>query len=138
VADRRQVRVPRRRARETALALLFSEEFGGSASGWPASLAEHLSEEPPEYTLRIVEGVRSRRDEIDERIGAASQHWRLERMSLIDRNVLRIGAWEILMSGEVDPAVAIDEAVEIARLYGDTDSPAFVNGVLDAVAKGRP
>ena len=133
-------RASRRLARETALAALYSEEF--DREGGQSRLAD-LPEpegEPPEYTALLVEGVRSNREELDERIGSASHHWRLERMSLIDRNIIRIGAYEILFVEEVSRAVAINEAVEIARRYGDTDSWSFVNGVLDAVARasGEP
>jgi N utilization substance protein B len=122
----------RRRARETALAVLFSEEFGPSSL--PAALADLIEDEPAEYALELVEGVRAHRDALDERIRRASRHWRVERMSLIDRNVIRIAAFEILELG-LERAIAIDEAVEIARRYGDTESSAFVNGVRDAIAK---
>jgi N utilization substance protein B len=125
----------RRQARETALAVLFSEEFG--ASPLPETLAGHLEieGEPPAYARRLIEGVRERRQSLDERISRASHHWRLERMSLIDRNIIRLACYEILYIEEVSAAVAINEAIEIARRYGDTDSWSFVNGVLDAVAK---
>jgi N utilization substance protein B len=130
----------RRRARETALAALFSGEFCGPGPGGGADdAAGVLPDDPPRgYALRLIEGVRAHREEIDRRLGEASHHWRLERMSLIDRNILRIGAYEILFGVDVTPAVAINEAVEIARRYGDTDSWSFVNGVLDAVARGIP
>lgn len=125
----------RRLAREAALASLFSEEFGQGE--WPASLAGQLElpRDPPEYAQDLIQGVRSHLEELDERISTVSLHWRMERMSIIDRNIIRIGAYEILFVEEVERAVAINEAVEIARRYGDTDSWSFVNGVLDAVAK---
>jgi N utilization substance protein B len=134
VAERTE-RGSRRLARETALAALFSEEFGRTGEPAPVAGLPEPEGEPPEYALVLVEGVRSHRDELDERIGSASHHWRIERMSLIDRNIIRIGAFEILFVEEVSTAVAINEAVEIARRYGDTDSWSFVNGVLDAVAR---
>ncbi|HEV3443425.1 MAG TPA: transcription antitermination factor NusB, partial [Gemmataceae bacterium] len=69
--------------------------------------------------------------EIDERLTAAAENWRLPRMATVDRNVLRIGAYELLFVPETPPAVALDEAIELARRYGSADSPSFVNGVLD-------
>jgi N utilization substance protein B len=117
-----------------ALALLFSREFGPSEP-LPADLAALLEAEPSAYALELVEGVRAHREELDAAIGAVSHRWRVERMSLIDRNVIRIGAYEIVHVEGVDRAVAINEAVEIARRFGDTESSSFVNGVLDAVAR---
>jgi len=116
--------------------MLYSAEFG--AGDIPTDLGEDLPdvpESPPEYALRIVEGVRAEREALDAAIGGASHNWRVERMSLIDRNVLRIGAWEILFEESLPAAVVINEAVEVARRYGDTDSWSFVNGVLDAIAR---
>ena len=129
----------RRRARETALALLFSSEFGGSPGELPVELGEHLElASPPDYSRDLASGVRENLEELDERISSVSHHWRVERMSLIDRNIIRIAAFEILHVDDVTAAVAINEAIEIARRYGDTDSWSFVNGVLDAVARAEP
>ena len=82
----------------------------------------------------IVRGVRSELERVDERIRAASKNWRLERMTRVDRNLLRIGTWELIARPDVPRAVVIDEAVELAKRYGTEDSGAFVNGVLDRVA----
>ena len=80
------------------------------------------------------------REEIDAHITKASTNWRIERMTRVDRNVLRLGAWELAHRKDVPRAVILDEAVELAKSYGNDDSGAFVNGVLDAVADavGRP
>lgn len=116
--------------------MLFSEEFGGERDELPVGLIEHLElDVPPDYALELVRGVRSNLEELDGRIGSASHNWRVERMSLIDRNIIRLGTYEILHVDDVTTAVAINEAIEIARRYGDTDSWSFVNGVLDAVAR---
>ncbi len=139
-------RSPRRRARESALAALFAEEFGSVPDARvPEALADLIGDDASTgegltgYASTLVEGVRAHRDAIDEHIRATSHHWRIERMSLIDRNILRIGVYEILYIDDMTPAVAINEAVEIARRFGDTESFSFVNGVLDAVAKaGKP
>ena len=84
------------------------------------------------YAEEIARGVASDFPTVDKAIKHASQNWRIERMSRVDRNVLRIGAWELMH--DVPRAVVIDEAVELAKRYGSEDSGAFVNGVLDKVA----
>jgi len=86
------------------------------------------------YADGVVRGVVDHRAVIDEHIRAASEHWRLERMARVDRNVLRIGVFELLERPEVPRAVIIDEAVELAKRYGTEDSGKFVNGVLDRIA----
>lgn len=88
-----------------------------------------------EYAETLVAGVTRDRSEVDARIARASEHWRLERMTRVDRNVLRIGAWELLYRTDVPAAVILDEAVELAKRFGTEDSGAFVNGVLSRVAE---
>ena len=75
--------------------------------------------------------IRSMTEEIDRRLAAAAENWRLSRMATVDRNVLRLGAYELLHAPATPPAVALNEAIELARRYGSAESPAFVNGVLD-------
>ncbi len=94
---------------------------------------ERYSREVREYADRLVIGVSQRLAEIDRYLSEAALNWQLERMGVVDRNILRIGAWELLYAGDVPAPVAIDEAIEIARLYGSEDSPGFVNGILDRV-----
>lgn len=99
--------------------------------------AYRASEEPPpEFATAIVEGVAATRDELDTRINRHAVGWRVERMPVVDRNLLRIGLWEILYS-DVPHAVAIDEAVRLAKDLSTEDSGRFVNGVL-ARAAGSP
>ena len=86
------------------------------------------------YADAIVKGVGDTRDTLDVAIRKASTHWRLERMSRVDRNLLRLGAWERSYSRAVPRAVVLDEAVELAKSYGTEESPAFVNGVLNRIA----
>lgn len=86
------------------------------------------------FCLALYDGVTSRLAEIDARITSASENWKLQRMAASDRNVLRLGAYEIAFAAEPTPGpVALDESIELARRYGSADSPAFVNGVLDKV-----
>ncbi len=99
------------------------------ASGEPDRAASWL------YAREIVDGVADHRDEIDELIASYAQGWTLDRMPNVDRAVLRIASWEILHNPEVPPAVAIDEAVELAKDYSTDDSGRFVNGVLGKIAQ---
>jgi N utilization substance protein B len=87
-----------------------------------------------DYADELVRGVRDGAEKLDERIRAASQNWRLERMARIDRNALRLGAYELLTRTDVPRAVILDEAVELAKRFGGEESSKFVNGVLDRIA----
>lgn len=97
-----------------------------------ATLAQRVAQTDPPlnpYASTLVEGVVGSLTEIDRLIGSCSRDWPMDRMPAVDRTVLRIGAWELLY-GDVPPAVAIDEAVELAKQLSTEESPAFVNGVL--------
>lgn len=85
------------------------------------------------YTDTIVRGFFEKRSEVDAAIESRSINWRLNRMSLVDRNILRIAVYEMLFLADVPGKVAIDEAIELAKRFGSEDSRAFVNGILDAV-----
>jgi N utilization substance protein B len=95
---------------------------------------EDADPEGKAYADAIVRGVADNVDGIDKKIAAASQNWRLERMSRVDRNLLRLGTWELMFRSDVPRAVILDEAVELAKSFGTEDSSAFVNGVLDRIA----
>lgn len=86
------------------------------------------------FTEQLVRGVRANIEPIDEQIRASSQNWRLARMTRVDRNILRVGTYELMREPDVPRSVVINEAIEIAKRFGTEDSPAFVNGVLDRVA----
>ena len=87
-----------------------------------------------EYADSVARGVAGELALVDEAVRKASTNWRLERMARVDRNVLRLGAWELLHSQAVPRAVILDEAVELAKRFGSEESSAFVNGVLDRIA----
>lgn len=90
------------------------------------------------YAEQLVRGVVVHQAELDEVIQAVSTHWRLERMARVDRNLIRLGAFELLhLPDDVPRKVVINEAVEIAKLYGTQESSAFVNGVLDRIGRGK-
>lgn len=87
-----------------------------------------------EYAESIVSGVDEDRAELDSIISRASTRWRIDRMPRVDRNLLRLGAWELLRRSDIPRAVVIDEAVELAKVYGSEESRGFVNGVLNRIA----
>jgi N utilization substance protein B len=121
----------RTKARKRALDVLFESELRGLPPG--ATLAERQSAgDPPlhPYTEALVEGVVANLARIDELLGGYSQGWGLDRMPAVDRNLLRIGAYELLWRDDVPDAVAISEAVGLARELSTDDSPGFVNGLL--------
>ncbi len=123
--------------RESALQMLFAMEAGGGSA--ERVIANYWRETPgdPEgrdYADGAVRGVAGGLERVDESIRKASTNWRLERMARVDRNVLRLGAWELIESRDVPRAVILDEAVELAKRYGSEESGAFVNGVLDRLA----
>jgi N utilization substance protein B len=84
---------------------------------------------------RLATGARSRLDEIDAAIAEAASNWRLDRIAPVDRTVLRLGTWELIGEPQTPSAVVLDEAVELAKRFGEENSPAFVNGVLDAIRR---
>jgi N utilization substance protein B len=124
---------PRRKAREVAFQVLYQDDLNSRVS---PSVGEELlrrrlaSEELLEFGQGLVAGVRRNRAEIDAALAGAAEHWSLERMAATDRNVLRLGAYELLHT-DTPPRVVIDEAIELARRYGSADSGRFVNGILD-------
>jgi N utilization substance protein B len=131
------VNTRRSRAREVALQLLFQRDVNPNV---PRAVIvqfaqDRLSNPDAEtFCLNLYDGVTNAIKEIDARITASSENWKLHRMAASDRNVLRLGAYEIAFAPEPTPGpVALDEAIELARRYGSEDSPSFVNGVLDKV-----
>ncbi len=126
----------RRKARECALQILFQLEFNSSE---PRDLIrtywtyQKASPDIREYGDWLVDTILARRAEIDQAIQAASRNWRLARMAVVDRNILRIAACELLYAPTLTPAIVINEAIEIAKRYSGQESADFVNGVLDAI-----
>jgi len=132
------------RAREVALQLLFQQDQNHSPMPRKAlvQFAKQRTQRDPEsvaFCLGLFDGVLLQRTPIDELLTATAQNWRLTRMLPADRNVLRLGVFELLHAAKLEPIpVILNEAIELARRYGSKDSPAFVNGILDKIAKGRP
>jgi N utilization substance protein B len=130
----------RRTGRAYALQLLYardgvaSTDLSNAASAWASEF--ELEIEPPaqEFATKIVAAATERAKQIDDLIATSSKNWRLERMSRVDRNILRLGACELVAFKDVPVKVVINEAVELAKRFGTAESSAFVNGVLDRIA----
>lgn len=130
---------PRRTARIVVMQTLFArEEYDGNTPEVLDYMLEqypdqdHMTEVRP-FAVKTFTGVIEHRAEIRERIQEFATEWPVEKLAPIDRAILEIGAYEILFSDEVPPIVAINEAIEIAKEYGDTNAPKFVNGVLSKI-----
>jgi N utilization substance protein B len=131
----------RRTARERALQALYQLEVADGAADEALAAAWEVSPEggkpDPEtqrFASQLVAGVRAHLAEIDRLITEYSHHWRIDRMTRIDRNVLRIGIYELRHCPEIPRSVSIDEAVELGKKYGTEDSSGFINGLLDRIA----
>jgi transcription antitermination protein NusB len=149
----------RRRGREMALQMLYQSDMGGATLPQvllhfnPVDYLEAYREEGEgdaltreqyeqikealEYARRLVEGTLEHREELDGLIREQAENWRLERMSAVDRNVLRLAAFELLYEPDVPKLVVLDEAIELAKRYGSEQSGRFVNGLLDGLLKTR-
>ena len=130
----------RTRARECALQVLYAIDLTGEEprEALPRFWEVHPEEEAVvEYAALLVEGVVKNRPSLDEIVATHAKNWDLGRMAVIDRNILRMAAFELLHLEDVPPKVAINEAIDIAKRYGDKDSGKFVNGILDKIAAGK-
>lgn len=128
----------RTKARKRALDVLFESEVRGLELD--GTLEDRLlAQEPPvkEYTVDLVRGVTAHRARIDSLLSTYSEGWTLDRMPAVDRNVLRIGVYEILYVDEVPDAVAVTEAVNLVRDLSTDESPSFVNGVLGTILRNK-
>lgn len=129
----------RRKARKRALDVLYQADLRGEPIRstleaylglLPDPRPDHLA-----YTVRVVEGVAAHAERIDEVISSYAEGWTLDRMPVIDRNLARIAVFELLYADDIDPPVAITEAVELARALSTDDSPRYLNGVLGRIAE---
>ena len=134
--------VVRHRAREAALQMLYQGEVGRTgvyeaiATYWPARDAdEALPDDAREFANDLVRGTTAHLSEIDRLLAAHAQNWRVERMAVLDRLILRMATYELLTDPQTPTKVVINEALELARSYSGEDAVAFVNGVLDAVRR---
>lgn len=126
----------RRRCRELALQTLYQLDITKGEGLKPENFPEFSQELPGEaekFIRDLVEGTIKRQDELDEVIRKYSLHWSLERMFIIDRNILRMAVYELRYMRDIPPKVTLNEAIEIAKRYGTEDSAGFINGILDRV-----
>lgn len=128
---------PETKARARALQILFSMELADSSMDDAITRLARLTGPDPniyDHAERLVDAVIRDRASLDKRAADAADNWRIERIAAVERNILRLGIHELIVA-EVPPKVAIDEAVQLAHWFGGAKAPAFVNGVLDRVAK---
>lgn len=128
----------RRRARRLALEVLYEYDIVAHAPG--DVLQRHLNEEPvervvAEFAGQLLFGIVEMQTQMDTLISRYAPEWPLEQMAVIDRNILRIAIYEFLMDGTTPTKVAINEAVELAKMYGSDSAPRFINGVLGTLAE---
>ncbi|MGC4003858.1 MAG: transcription antitermination factor NusB [Pirellulales bacterium] len=129
----------RSRSREVALQVLFQDDLNPGVNPGESDLflrRRLRDDELIEFSRTLVSGVRRNRKELDEMLGKFAENWTVERMAVTDRNVLRLGAFEILFHDTPD-RVAINEAVELSKRYGSGHSAQFVNGILDRFLAGH-
>ncbi|UYQ61080.1 transcription antitermination factor NusB [Streptomyces peucetius] len=134
----------RNKARKRAFQILFeADQRGASVQSVLADWVRHArtdERQPPvaEYTMDLVEGYAEHADRIDELIATYAVGWTIDRMPVVDRNILRLGAYELVWKDETPDAVVIDEAVQLAKEFSTDESPAFVNGLLGRFKDLKP
>ena len=130
----------RRKARELALQALYQIDINKETSKevlkrfWEE---KKISPEAKKFTEELVKGTSTRRKDIDSLICKYSEHWKIERINIIDRNILRFAIYELLYLKNIPPVVTINEAIEIAKKYSTSESGKFLNGILDKIKKER-
>lgn len=132
---------PRRLARSLALQALFEIDLVGHPAQQVVQNRlddEELNEEGAEFARELVRGVTENKPELDSLITRFAPEWPVEQLAIVDRNVLRLGFFELLNLGDVPVKVAINEAVELAKTFGSDSAPRFVNGVLGAFLSAHP
>ena len=128
----------RSQARELALQCLYQLDLRGEEAAESArTLLAAADPEVQEHAKALVEGVRSKQEDLVKVLSPLIEHWSWERVAAVDRAILRIGAYEILHVPEVPPKVALDEAIELAKRYSTRESGSFVNGILDKIYRQR-
>ena len=128
----------RTKARECAFQILYQREISGDPMDAVLAGFWRLRAGTPQMRAmaeRLATGSDARAAELDALVAEAATHWRLDRIAPVDRTILRLGAYELAEEAATPAAVVLDEAVELAKRFGEADSPAFVNGVLDAIRR---
>ncbi|NPU86297.1 MAG: transcription antitermination factor NusB [Syntrophaceae bacterium] len=129
----------RRKAREAAVQILYGldvqerDPWEALEHYWQNFDRSEMPAEAREFTADLVTGTWERRDEIDGLIGSCSEHWSLPRMSKVDKAILRMAVYELRFCPDIPPKVALNEAIDLGKLFGSENSGAFINGILDAL-----
>jgi len=128
-------------SRETALKVLFSLEFNNVEPSEALRLLLDSYSKKPEievvFVLNLVRGVLDNHEQLDDLIKKHSLHWKLSRLPLIEKNILRIGIYELLLSKDIPPKVVINEAIELGKKFGAEEAGSFINGILDSIYKTK-
>jgi len=128
----------RRKARELALQMLFQHDMSGNAPDMILATFEELQKSKPntrEFAVKVFKGTVDNLARIDDMITAQADNWRIERMAVVDRNIIRMSIYEFLHENDTPKLVIIDEAIEIAKKFGTQKSSQFINGILDGILK---
>jgi transcription antitermination protein NusB len=122
-------------SRERALQILFQYDIHGKPGVWLDEFWNQCKadDDAKAFAERLVEGVLAHKKDLDSLIGKYATNWKISRMQIVDRNILRIGAYELLWLDEVPAKVTVNEAIELARDFGDDEAAKFVNGILDKI-----
>ncbi len=131
----------RTRARELTLQFLYQLDLRGDelyAEARDYLRAEERDPETTRFAMRLIEGTWENWEEIDRSIQAVAQNWNIARMAVIDRNVLRLGTYELLHCPDIPPKVAVNEAIELGKRFSTANSGAFINGILDKIMNRKP
>jgi len=125
----------RHQSRERALQILFQYDIHGKPGVWLEEFWKQCksADEVKVFAERLVAGVLEHKKELDALIGKYATNWKISRMQVVDRNILRLGAYELLWLDEVPAKVSVNEAIELAKDFGDDEAAKFVNGILDKV-----
>jgi transcription antitermination factor NusB len=133
----------RTRAREFALQILYQMDITGeSCQGcldnfWQAHLEEPITEDIKDFTAELVKGVADNLVVIDKKISEYATNWQLQRMAVVDRNILRMSCFELIFCKDIPPKVSINEAVELAKKFSSLEASKFVNGIIDKIKSER-
>jgi len=122
-------------SRERALQILFQYDIHGKPGVWLDEFWNQCKadDDVKAFAERLVEGVLAKKKDLDSLIGKYATNWKISRMQIVDRNILRLGAYELLWLDEVPAKVTVNEAIELARDFGDDEAAKFVNGILDKI-----
>jgi len=130
----------RHSARELVLQVLFQIDFHGTTEGWLDEFwaQQRSSKSVREFANQIVAGVQAKKEELDQLIEQSAENWSLDRMPIVDRNILRQAIYELVWIADIPAKVTVDEALQLAKSFADDEAKRFVNGILDKILQNDP